>query len=218
MTGQPDQSQTPRPNTPKPAADRSLRIAQNFLAGLISGGAIIAIVWFITTRSPDSSTLEITPREADNSQTATDRDPAASQQAEEIAAIRALAEALQAQNQTLREALDQSLQDTAQDRAALREALEQPVAAVPSQPIEAPQLVPAETTPQPANAFSTRINVNTANASELDALPGIGPAFAERIINERQNGAFKGLQDLQERVSGIGVRTAERLAPYVRFD
>lgn len=48
------------------------------------------------------------------------------------------------------------------------------------------------------------VNINTASASELQALSGIGPSMAQSIIDERtQNGAFTSVDDLM-RVSGIG--------------
>ena len=49
-----------------------------------------------------------------------------------------------------------------------------------------------------------KVNINTANQSELDSLPGIGPSLAERIIEYREeNGNFKNIEDLQN-VKGIG--------------
>lgn len=48
------------------------------------------------------------------------------------------------------------------------------------------------------------VNINTADASRLDTLPGIGPALAQRIIEYRElHGPFKSLEDLKN-VSGIG--------------
>jgi len=62
-----------------------------------------------------------------------------------------------------------------------------------------------------------RVNVNTASAQELQALPGIGPALAQRIVQERTaHGGFKNLQDLQ-RVKGLGPSKTAKLAPYVSF-
>ena len=55
-----------------------------------------------------------------------------------------------------------------------------------------------------AKKKSGPININRATADELDALPGIGPVLASRIVNYRKaNGPFTAIEDLQ-RVSGIG--------------
>lgn len=59
--------------------------------------------------------------------------------------------------------------------------------------------------------IAVRIDINSAGAKELELLPGIGPALAERIIAERERGGpFKRVDDLV-RVNGIGPRTVERL-------
>jgi competence protein ComEA len=48
------------------------------------------------------------------------------------------------------------------------------------------------------------VNVNTATATELESLPGVGPATATAIVDERtRNGPFASVDDL-ERVPGIG--------------
>lgn len=48
------------------------------------------------------------------------------------------------------------------------------------------------------------VNINTAGVDELDTLPGVGPATAQAIIDDRtQNGSFSSIEDLM-RVSGIG--------------
>lgn len=49
-----------------------------------------------------------------------------------------------------------------------------------------------------------KIRLNAATAAELDALPGVGPVIAERIVSFRdENGPFKTLEDLLD-VPGIG--------------
>lgn len=51
---------------------------------------------------------------------------------------------------------------------------------------------------------SGKININTADATELQQLSGVGPSLSERIVEYRQaNGKFKSIEDLQN-VSGIG--------------
>jgi competence protein ComEA len=48
------------------------------------------------------------------------------------------------------------------------------------------------------------VDANSASADDLETIPGIGPATAKRIVEERAKGPFKGLEDLQVRVRGIG--------------
>lgn len=51
---------------------------------------------------------------------------------------------------------------------------------------------------------SGRVNINTATQEELEALPGIGPAIAQKIVDFRQaNGPFAQIESILE-VSGIG--------------
>ncbi len=63
-----------------------------------------------------------------------------------------------------------------------------------------------------------RVDPNTATARELEALPGIGPSLARRVLDARERGVrFRVPRDLA-RVRGIGPRTVERLAPHLQFD
>lgn len=62
-----------------------------------------------------------------------------------------------------------------------------------------------------AAASSGLVNINSASADQLDALPGVGPSTAQAIIEDRErNGPFKGIEDLM-RVSGIGEKKFEKL-------
>ncbi|NLG83055.1 MAG: helix-hairpin-helix domain-containing protein, partial [Firmicutes bacterium] len=59
------------------------------------------------------------------------------------------------------------------------------------------------------------LNVNRASASEFEAVPGIGPALAARIVAYRQaNGPFTSLEDLLN-VEGIGQKTLALVKPYL---
>lgn len=59
------------------------------------------------------------------------------------------------------------------------------------------------------------VNLNTADATALDALPGVGPVLAQRILDWRtRNGRFNSVDELGE-VSGIGDKVLQRLRPRV---
>lgn len=59
------------------------------------------------------------------------------------------------------------------------------------------------------------VNLNTATAAQLQLLPRIGPAMAERIIEFRQtNGPFRKADELLA-VRGIGSKSLELMRPYI---
>lgn len=69
-----------------------------------------------------------------------------------------------------------------------------------------------------AQARERKIRVNAASAGELAALPAIGPALAERIVQHRRmHGFFLMPEDLL-RVKGIGPKTLSKLKEHLRFD
>lgn len=69
---------------------------------------------------------------------------------------------------------------------------------------EGKQDIPLAPADPPSRAPSGKVDINTASAEALDALPGIGPSTAEKIVDDRKlNGPFNSVEDLK-RVSGIG--------------
>ena len=64
-------------------------------------------------------------------------------------------------------------------------------------------------------AVSGLVHLNSADVTALDALPGVGPATAQRIIDWRdQNGGFRTVDDL-EQVPGIGPAKLDALRDLV---
>jgi competence protein ComEA len=64
-------------------------------------------------------------------------------------------------------------------------------------------------------AASGKVSLSRATAAELDALPGVGPALAARIIDWRSaHGGFTAVSQLDQ-VSGIGVKLLAGLKPLV---
>jgi len=81
-------------------------------------------------------------------------------------------------------------------------------------PREAEQSAAPGSSPAPGGA-PAKINVNTADATALEALPGVGEVLAQRIIDYRtQNGPFTSVDQLED-VSGIGPSILEEIRDLV---
>jgi len=66
-------------------------------------------------------------------------------------------------------------------------------------------------------SIESRVDINHSTAPELEALPGIGPILAQRIIETRKMvGAFHSPEELGE-VRGLGSKRIERLRPLLKF-
>jgi len=75
-----------------------------------------------------------------------------------------------------------------------------------------------DNTPQAVATLSGPVNVNTASASELEALPGIGPVLAQIIIQYRQeHGPFRTVDALLL-VPGIGPATLDKIRGFITLD
>jgi competence protein ComEA len=71
--------------------------------------------------------------------------------------------------------------------------------------------VAQEPPPRTAAERPSPLNLNTATEAQLEALPGVGPAMATRIVEYRKkNGAFKKAEDLMN-VKGIGEKSFLKL-------
>jgi competence ComEA-like helix-hairpin-helix protein len=69
--------------------------------------------------------------------------------------------------------------------------------------------------PSMAAAAGAQIDINSASAEQLTAIPGIGKVMAERIVQFReQHGPFERVEDLLK-IKGIAEKSFQRIRPYV---
>lgn len=99
--------------------------------------------------------------------------------------------------------------------AKLRDEQQIYVPAVGEAALPVAPLLGGNTTIAATPAGAGKVNINTANLAELESLPRIGPAMAQRIIDYRtNNGPFGSVEDLQN-VKGIGPATFAELKDLV---
>jgi competence protein ComEA len=85
------------------------------------------------------------------------------------------------------------------------------LSALPSAAVAAQSKAPARAAAKPAS--TAIVNLNTASASDLEGLPGIGAKTAARIVEYRQkNGPFKKVEELMN-VRGVGEKNFLKLKP-----
>lgn len=78
-------------------------------------------------------------------------------------------------------------------------------------------LQPEAPAPEPVASTSLKLNLNAADALDLMALPGIGPALAQRVLaHRRAHGPFASWSHL-EAVKGIGPYLIGKLKPFLTF-
>jgi competence protein ComEA len=71
--------------------------------------------------------------------------------------------------------------------------------------------------PSTAAVPSLVVELNTAPPEVLSALPRLGPARANAILEARERAPFRSFEDFDRRVRGIGPATVAAIKPYARI-
>lgn len=72
----------------------------------------------------------------------------------------------------------------------------------------------SQTSTRSSATLEGQININTATMAELEQLPGVGPAIAERIVSYRKDNPFKQRNQIM-RIKGIGEKTFAKIKDYL---
>jgi competence protein ComEA len=72
----------------------------------------------------------------------------------------------------------------------------------------------SETSSRSGASLEGQVNINTATMAELELLPGVGPAIAERIVSYRKDNPFKARNQVM-RIKGIGDKTFAKIKDYL---
>lgn len=76
---------------------------------------------------------------------------------------------------------------------------------------------PAKTASRSAKRQSGPVNLNTASASDLEGLPGVGPSTAKKILDYRQqHGGFSSIEEVMA-VKGIGPKKFQAMRKFLRL-
>ena len=74
-----------------------------------------------------------------------------------------------------------------------------------------------DATTQTSKSLEGQVNINTASVAELELLPGIGPAIAQRIVDYRKEHPFKERNQIM-RVKGIGQKTFAKIKDFLSVE
>lgn len=97
-----------------------------------------------------------------------------------------------------------------------------PVASI--EPVATPERAKPAATPKPAQALAQkkpraqmRVNVNVADKSQLEKIPGLGPVRAQAVLDFRKSHGFLAAGDLMK-VKGIGPSVFRKIEPFIAVD